>query len=213
MSPLLAFTGLQVQRLTDLSPRVLRYWEETGVFKASYVDERPRRPYRRIYTFRDLVSLRTLALLRKRVPLDELRRLGEYLSAHYEAPWAELRFGVAGRRIVFPDPVTGEWVVARPRGQTVIPIMIEEIARTTAAETATLRDRRPEQIGKLARHRHVAHNSWVIDGTRIPTSAVWHFHEAGYDTNGIIREYPDLTAADVEAALAHERRARGLIAA
>ncbi|HEY7029746.1 MAG TPA: DUF433 domain-containing protein [Thermomicrobiales bacterium] len=213
MTPLLAFTGPQVQRLTGLSQRVLRYWESTNVFRASYVDDRPRRPYRRIYTFRDLVSLRTLALLRKKVSLNELRRVGKYLSDHYEAPWAELRFGVAGRKIVFPDPVTGQWVVSRPEGQTVMPVLVERIAQTTEAEAATLRQRRPDQIGNVARHRHVAHNSWVIDGTRIPTSAIWHFHEEGYDTDGIIREYPDLTAADVEAALAHERRARGLIAA
>src|SRR5438445_302961 len=128
MAPLLAFTGHQVERLTGLSPRVLRYWEETEVFRASYIDDRPHRPYRRIYSFRDVVSLRTLALLRKRVPLDELRRVGQYLSDRYEAPWAELRFGVIGRRVVFPDPATGEWVFARPANQKFFQVMVEEIA-------------------------------------------------------------------------------------
>lgn len=213
MPPLLAFTGLQVQHLTGLSQRVLRYWEDTNVFRATYVDSRPRRPYRRIYTFRDLVSLRTLALLRKRVPLNELRRAGKYLAERFEAPWAELRFGVVGRKVVFPDPNTGEWTSATEDKQGFFPVMVDEIARVTESDASVLKERRVDQIGKIVRHRHVSHNSWVLDGTRIPTSAVWHFHEAGYDIEGIIREYPDLHVADVEAALEYERLQRGLIAA
>src|SRR5262245_43711820 len=125
MPALLAFTGQQVQRLTGLSQRVLRYWEQTDVFRATYVDDRPGRPVRRICTFRDLVSLRTLAMLRKRVPLDELRRAGRFLSEKYEAPWAELRFGVLGRRVVFPDPETGQWTFARPDDQRFFPVLVE----------------------------------------------------------------------------------------
>jgi DNA-binding transcriptional MerR regulator/uncharacterized protein (DUF433 family) len=213
MPPLLAFTGLQVQRLTGLSQRVLRYWEETDVFRATYIDDQPRRPYRRIYTFRDLVSLRTLALLRKRVPLSELRRAGKHLAEKYESPWAELRFGVIGRRVVFPDPNTGEWISATANDQGFFPVMVDEIAQATESDASMLKGRSYDQVGKVVRHRHVSHNSWVLDGTRIPTSAVWNFFEAGYDVEGIIREYPDLYSADVEAALLHERQQRGLTAA
>src|SRR5262245_2436479 len=90
------FTTQQVQRLAGVSLRMLRYWEQTDVFSATYIDERTRVPYRRIYTFRDLVSLRTLAVLRRkyRVRLDELRKAGQFLRQRYDAPWAELTFGV-----------------------------------------------------------------------------------------------------------------------
>lgn len=215
MPPLLAFTGLQVGRLTQLSQRTLRYWEETGVFRASYVDERPHRPYRRIYSFRDVVSLQTLAVLRRthNVGLDELRRVGEYLTRYCEAPWAEMRFRVFGRHVAFRDPCTGTWVSSRPLGQVFIEFALEDIRHDVEAEAAKFRERDPSQMGQIVRHRHVLSNSWVVAGTRVPTSAIWHFHEAGYDTSAILREYPRLTPADVDAALEHERQQRGLIAA
>ena len=209
MTPLLAFTGEHIERLTGLSPRVLRYWEETGVYQASYIDEHSR-PYRRLYTFRDAVGLRTLALLRRehRVNLDELRRVGAFLSRYKDAPWASLRFRVAGRHVVFDDPEARVPVAGRPLRQTMIPIDLDEIARETEAAAVRLRERLPTDYGQVTRHRYINHNAWVIAGTRIPTSAIWNFHEAGVSTEAIIREYPDLLPADVQAAIDHEGRLR-----
>lgn len=213
MTRILAFTGRQVERLTGLSSRVLRYWEQTGVYAASYIDERPRVPYRRIYNFRDLVSLRTLALLRKkyRVQLDDLRQAGEFLRATYPDrpdPWAELSFGVVGRRVVFRDPDTGLWLRPVQSAQAVIPISVDLIAREAERDAAKLTERPCESIGVVVRHRHVLGNAWRLAGTRIPTSAIWNFHEDGADTSAILRAYPDLTEADVKAAIAHESRLR-----
>ncbi len=218
MSRILAFTGQQVGRLTGLSPRVLRYWEETGVYRASYIDDRPRVPFRRIYSFRDVVSLRTLALLRRehRVRLDDLRRTGAYLRETYPDhpdPWAELRFGVLNRRVIFRDPESGAWLTVTPPGQTVLPIDVAAIARATEREAARFTERRPEDIGAIVRHRYVLGNASRLAGTRIPTSAVWHFHEDGADAAAIRRAYPDLTVEDIAAAIAHEGRRRGLTAA
>ena len=218
MPRILAFTGQQVVRLTGLSPRVLRYWEETGVYAASFVDDRPRVPYRRIYSFRDVVCLRTLALLRKRygVKLDDLRRAGRFLRETYPDhpdPWAELSFGVLSGRVVFRSPDTGRWLVAEPSGQAVLPINVEQIARDAERDAAAFTARRKEDEGRVVRHRHVLGNAWRLAGTRIPTSAVWHFHEDGASTDVIRRAYPDLTEADVQAAIAHERQRRGAAAA
>jgi DNA-binding transcriptional MerR regulator len=214
MSRILAFTGQQASRLTGLSPRVLRYWEQTDVYSASYVDERPRVPYRRIYSFRDVVSLRTLALLRKEhhVKLDDLRRTGRFLRETYpdrSDPWSELRFGLLNGRVVFRDPETGTWLTATPPGQTILPIDVAEIARATEQEAAQFIERRPEDVGVVVRQRYVLGNAWRLAGTRIPTSAVWHFHEDGADAPAIRRAYPDLADADVAAAIDHERRRRG----
>ncbi|MCC6421702.1 MAG: DUF433 domain-containing protein [Gemmataceae bacterium] len=218
MSRVLAFTGPQASRLTGLSPRVLRYWETTGVYSASYIDERPRVPYRRIYSFRDVVSLRTLALLRKRhrIKLDELRRTGAYLRETYPNhpdPWAELRFGILNGRVIFRNPETGEWMTATRPGQTVLPIDVEEIARATERDATALTQRRREDIGKVVRHRYVLGNAWRLAGTRIPTSAIWHFHEDGANIAAIRRAYPDLTDIDIEAAIAHESGLRSVEAA
>lgn len=218
MTRILAFTGQQVGRLTGLSQRVLLYWERTGVYTASYVDDRPRVPYRRIYTFRDVVSLRTLALLRRQhgIKLDDLRRTGSFLRDAYPDradPWAELRFGVLNRRVVFRNPETGEWLTATPPGQAILPIDVEQIARATEREAASFTERRPEDVGIVVRHRYVLGNAWRLAGTRIPTSAVWNFHEDGADVSTIQRAYPDLGEADIVAAIAHERQSRGLSAA
>jgi uncharacterized protein (DUF433 family) len=218
MSSVLAFTSQQVERLTGLSRRMLRYWEETGVYTASYVDDRPRVPYRRIYSFRDVVSLRTLALLRKcyQVRLDDLRRAGMFLRETYPdhpEPWSELRFGVLNRHVVFRDPETGEWLTATSPGQAILPINVEEIARATQREAASFTKRRPEDAGMIVRHRYVLGNEWRLAGTRIPTAAVWRFHEDGADTAVIQQAYPDLTATDIVAAIEHERSLRGRRAA
>jgi uncharacterized protein (DUF433 family) len=73
-----------------------------------------------------------------------------------------------------------------------------------ARDAEKLRERAPERVGKIERNRYVAHNAFVVAGTRISTAAIKRFHEAGYNTAQIIREYPDLTPEDIAAALAHE---------
>jgi uncharacterized protein (DUF433 family) len=37
---------------------------------------------------------------------------------------------------------------------------------------------------------------------------IWDFHEAGYDTAGILEQYPILHPADIVAAIEHERELR-----
>jgi uncharacterized protein (DUF433 family) len=71
---------------------------------------------------------------------------------------------------------------------------------------ARLRERSPEQIGHVSRNRYIVHNAWVVAGTRIPTTAIWNFHEAGYTAKQIIAEYPRLTSKDIRAAIDFEKR-------
>ena len=60
------------------------------------------------------------------------------------------------------------------------------------------------KVGTVEQLRTVAHNKPVIAGTRIPVEAIKSFSEAGYSVKRIIAEYPTLTAADIEAALAYK---------
>lgn len=214
MRPLLAYTTDHVRRLAGLSTRTLQYWEETDIFHPSYVDDAPHRPYRRLYTFQDIVSLRTLADLRRvhKVELDELRRVGRYLRNHYDHPWSEVKFKIAGRHVVFDDPSAKVPIVGKPLGQQVILFDVEDIERQVAAEAAKLRERSLEDIGQLSRHRYVLHNAWVVAGTRIPTSAIWNYHQAGYGIEGILNAYPELHTEDIEAAIRHEESTRTKLA-
>ena len=210
MAELWAFTADHVSRLTGLSSRQLRYWDDTEFFPPTLLDDHRRRAFGRIYSFRDVVGLRAIGILRKQhnVPLQELRRVGAWLRDKHQTPWSSLQFAVAGRRVVFFDPSTGEPTEPWGAGQHVIPIALERIASEMRDAAAKLRDRAPDQIGKLVRNRYVVHNAWVIAGTRIPTTAVWNYHRAGFTSEQIVSEYPRLTAADIEAAITFEANRR-----
>jgi uncharacterized protein (DUF433 family) len=208
MSELLAFTADNVCRLTGLSGRQLRYWDATDFFSPELLDEHRRRAFGRIYSFRDVVGLRTIALLRNthRVPLQELRRVGQWLLDHHKTPWSSLRFALSGRKVVFAEPGSDQFIEPRGGGQIIIKIDLELIASEMRREADRLRNRSDDQIGTVVRNRYVVHNAWVVAGTRIPTRAVWNFHKAGYSAEAILREYPRLTVKDVAAAIDFEAK-------
>jgi uncharacterized protein (DUF433 family) len=204
MAEIVAFTTEHVCRLTGLTVRQVRYWDDTGFFSPTIVHGFKKRAFGRIYSFRDLVGLRTIAVLRKKLPLQELRRVGEWLRQTYDAPWSTLRFALAGKKVVFFDSITGVPTEARGKGQTLFNVALEPIANEMRRAAQDLTKREPEQIGKIVRNRYVVHNAWSVAGTRIPTQAIWNFHQAGYETAAILREYPRLTERDVTAAVEFE---------
>jgi uncharacterized protein (DUF433 family) len=207
--PVFAFSAEQVRTLTGLSDRQLRYWEKTGFFSPSYGETNRRRPFSRVYSFRDVVGLRAIAVLRSQLPLQQLREVGAWLAEHYDEPWSSLRFTVAGREVFFRDPRSGQWVSTRPPGQTVMhDFYLADVAEEMTAGAERLRERCPDDIGRVEQRRFVMHNAPVLAGTRITTEAVWNFHKAGHSTDEIICQYPRLTAADVRAAIAWESDAR-----
>ncbi len=71
-----------------------------------------------------------------------------------------------------------------------------------------LRQRKRDQIGKIRKSRFVARNAATIDGTRIPVATIKRYHEAGFSTAHILREYPSLTDDDVKTALAYNEAER-----
>lgn len=204
---IVAFAPEHVCRLTGLSRRQLRYWDETGFFSPTVVTA-GRRTFGRIYSFRDVVGLRTIAILRNehRMPLQELRRVGAWLRRYSQVPWSALRLGLSGRKVVFVEPTTGVVREVNAGGQTVL--SVEMIAHDVGRAAARLRERSTSDIGKLSRNRYVVHNAWVVAGTRVPAQAIWNFHRAGYNHEEIVKEYPRLTAHDVQAAIDFETSRR-----
>ena len=213
VSVLLAFTVEHAARVTGVSERRIRYWDRTGVLSPTLAHNATRRAaYNRIYSFRDLVGLRVLGQLRDRfdLPLQKLRRVGAWLKERYDEPWSSLRFYVVGRGrdadIVFRAPGADALVSATKPGQSVFPIELEPIAHEVEAAASQLTRRTPEQIGEIVQNRYVMSNAHVLAGTRIPTIAVWEFHEAGYGTDEILRQYPRLTPLDIDRAIAFEQK-------
>ncbi len=97
-----------------------------------------------MYSFRDLVALRTIAGLRNapyRVHLQELRQVAAWLDEHPTEAWSSLTFYVAGKQVYFDDPESGARLAARPEGRSVLPLSMAELISETAAGISRLKER------------------------------------------------------------------------
>lgn len=199
-SVIAAFTEHQVERLSGVTRRQLRYWDRTGFFSPEHGNPDRRMAFARVYSFRDLVALRTLNVLRNQfvVPLQHLRKVADQLKELPGRVWNDTTLYVQNGRVVLHVPGSEQ-----PRevvsGQYVFPMELRKVVRATDEDTRELRKRDPATIGQIARSRSVAHNADVLAGTRIPVASVRRFLEDGYAVSEIIREYPSLTEVDVEA--------------
>jgi DNA-binding transcriptional MerR regulator len=201
-----AFSEEQVERLTGLTKAQLRYWDGTGFFKPKYADDDRGQPFSRLYSFKDVVALRTLGVLRNEheVPLQHLRKVADKLSHLADDKWTKQTLYVLNKKVIFHEPGTDlpREVVS---GQYVMGLMLKTIISDTKKAVDKIQRRDPKKVGLVERSRFVSRNAWVVGGTRIPTAAIRRFKEAGYTTEQIIAEYPGLTARDIRAALRHER--------
>lgn len=208
MSVIMAFTRQQVAAIAGISTRMLHYWEQTGVFQASYLLDTPRVPFGKVYSFRDLVSLRTLALLRKthHVPLSELRATTAYLTTYVDSPWTDLAIRLYGNHLAFKDPVSGGWISPQ-RGsyRYTFEIFLEDVSREAERTARKAMQRTPDHFGRITRNRNVMSNEWVIAGTRIPVAAVVSLAASGMSHDDILDQYPSLVDEDIAAALEHDR--------
>ena len=200
-----AFSEDQVATLTGLSRGQLRSWDRGSFFKPRYAYEDRRSAYSRVYSFRDIVGLRTIAVLMRdyRISIQGLRKVAAELVRRGFDHWADTKLYVVKKEVHFRPPgtsdVEGTWT-----GQlAMLPVI--DVINDVQARVHELRQRREDQFGKVERKRFVAHNSPVVAGTRIPTATIRRFHEAGYSVEQILAEYPSLKAEDVQAALLYEQ--------
>ncbi len=201
--PVLGLNLEGASRVVGVSKSTLRSWRSAKIYRSSFDDELSDGLGPDLFGFRDLVSLRALADLRRDLALraDDLRRAGRYLGDHRDIPWTDLGFGGLGRHLVLRDPATGRWDTTHIDEIRSIDLsgLIEEVRLGVEAAL----QRSPEQIGRIERHRGVLRNKPVIAGTRIPVVAIRELADADYSTLAIIDAYPHLHVADVEAALAY----------
>ena len=192
--------------MVGLTKSRLRYWARTDFFKPSFVEEDGRLPYSRFYSFKDVVALRTLEMLRVRnsVPLQHLRKVAERLAHMKDELWSRTTLFVLDKKVLvvnseFDQP---QEIVS---GQFVLGIPLAKVIDDTRNDIIAFRSRPANTVGHLSRNRSIARNASVVSGTRIPVGSVVRLHEDGYTVNQIIAEYPDLTPEDIKAALTHGR--------
>ena len=203
-----AFSEDQVERLTGITKRQLRYWDQTGFFEPSLADENRRRAQSRIYSFRDVLCLQVLNELRNesRVSLPHLREVKEKLGHLGEDMWASTTLYVLNRRVIFDHPQADrkEEVVS---GQGVLQIPLEVVRANMQSRVQSLFKRDKSTVGKIQKKRGTAHNRPVVAGTRVSVRSIRAFADAGYSIEAIRKEYPHLTEEDIQAALKHSEAA------
>jgi DNA-binding transcriptional MerR regulator len=201
-----AFTSEKVRALTGLSPRQLQYWDERRFLSPS-LSRRRGKGRRRLYDFRDLVSLRVAADLRREgVSLQLIRGAVEHLRGlDYQHPLSELKFWREDDNLYFEE--SGTIREARRPAQTIawFAVPLGEILAELEQGIVKL-DRR--EHGQVERRRGVLGSKPLIAGTRIPVESLHRLQADGADEGEIMRLYPDLTVEDVRAALAEELQPR-----
>jgi uncharacterized protein (DUF433 family) len=202
-----AFGVDHASRITGLSKARLTRWDQEGFFSPEYADEDDRgNPYARVYSFVDLVGLRTLAILtdKHRISLTELRKTYPVLAKMVKHPWSDTQLSVVKRKVVWdldnlPRDRHGQYVGKH--------IKLPTVASEVAEKAEALRKRSRNQIGATEQHKFIAHNARVMAGTRIPVTAIESFIRAGYTDEAILSEYPTLAKFDVSTVRRHMRAA------
>lgn len=203
-----AFTEDQAARLTGISTGQLRYWDRTDFFRPSLAYEDRRAAHSRIYSFRDIVCLKIVNVIRNesRVPLPRLRAAKEKLRHLGDDLWAKTTLYILNRSIVFFNPETDRKEDVET-GQGILEIPLKVVSGNMEEAVQALRHRDEASIGRFERNRNVLSNQEVIAGTRIPVRSVKAFADAGYSIDAIKKEYPTLTERDIKAAIKHSAAA------
>lgn len=197
------FSADEAERLTGIKKGRLAYWHKSGFFAPSFVVDG-----RRVYSFRDLVGLRTIGILRdeRGVSLQHLRGVGDYLRHHSDSPWSSLAVSELGGDVYFRGD--GGSFVSASHGEQGVTIELEPIADEIRSQVTEARSKRNKKAPSFSKNRSIMSNKSVIAGTRIRTEAIWNFHEEGFSVEEIIAEYPTLSPEEVAAAIAYERESR-----
>jgi uncharacterized protein (DUF433 family) len=201
--PIAAFSLEQVHRLTCLSESQLIDWDASGFFSPSFAYPNRRAPHSRIYSFEDVVGLRTLSILRERVSMQHLREVAERLKEHSGKPWSRLTLYTLNGEVHFKRPKTGE-IEGAVTGQYGATIPLESVAEEMRIKAEAMKKRSPATFGKIEKHRFVAGGVAVVAGTRVPVSSIVGLYKAGYSIKDILEEYPVLKNADVRNILIQE---------
>jgi len=193
-----------VCRITGLSKGQLRAWDKRGFFVPKYAYDDRRSAYSRIYSFKDAVGLKAIATLRLdyKISVPELVKVARRLKEEGFEHWADTKLHVVKKQVNFVHRNSKKLQSLSDGQYSMLPII--DVIRDVEAKIEEIKRRPDELKGRVERNKFVNRNSWVVSGTRIPTSTIRRYADAGFSVGEIISEYPSLTVEDVKAALEHE---------
>ncbi len=211
-SVVFAFSADDVIHLSGLTKSQLQYWDKLRFFPPQYAANNRRSPHSRVYSFRDVVGLRTLSLLRNKhnISFQKVRKFAEDLANYDTSLWSKSQVYVFGNELYVGEP-EGDFA-ANKEGQLVPIVFLRNVIGEVTQGMKALKQRHSNQVGKVTRSRFVARNAATIDGTRIPVATIKRYWAAGFSTSEILAEYPSLTEEDITAAVAYEEPEQGRVA-
>jgi DNA-binding transcriptional MerR regulator len=148
------FTAEQASRFTGCTPHQLRYWDRISLVRPSVQQTGGRPGVRRLYSFRDLVSLRVIrSLLEGGMSLQRVRRAIEFLrkKAGLDEHLSELKLVTDGKSVFKICRTDGELIDALREGQMAFFLAIDDIARSVDARVTQYLYDRDEFIDALRR--------------------------------------------------------------
>jgi uncharacterized protein (DUF433 family) len=138
------------------------------------------------------------ALRQKGVSLQHIRVIVEHLrSRGYPEPLTQVPFAVVGDRVYFQHE-DGTWEGDLRPDQAIIHEVLELVPLRARIREAEQRER--ETVGHVEKRRGAMGSKPVIAGTRVPVATVQRFLSSGRTVDDVLRAYPQLERADIEAA-------------
>jgi DNA-binding transcriptional MerR regulator len=148
------FTADQASRFTNCTAHQLRYWDRIGLVKPTVQSTGGRPGVRRLYSFRDLISLKVVrSLLDGGMSLQRVRRAYDYLrkKAGLEEHLSEVKLVTDGQSIFKICRNDGEILDALREGQMAFFLAIDDIARSIDGRVSEYLYDREEFISALRR--------------------------------------------------------------
>ena len=194
------FSEDQVERITGVTKSQLRYWDKTEFFAPKESEIYRGQSFGRIYSFRELTSLKVLNELRNigKVPLQTLRELKSKWDEESEEVWLAHRYRAMNKRVHVD---TSQGLEDAVIGQKIIRVDMRAEYEKVEGRVASLYQRDKDSVGKIWRQHRVVNRKPVIAGTRIKVDSIKAFARAGYSIDQILLEYPDLELEDIKAAI------------
>lgn len=199
------FTTAQVKQITGLTIRQIDYWDRIRFIRPSIAKAKGRGSVRR-YSIMDIVEMKTAkGLLEGGISLRKIKEAFQYLRKampHIRRPLLELRLvALPGKKFVLARDNPGYMELVDTPGQMVLFVApVGQIAKEVEDQVEELKQAKKFVDERIEINPEVMGGAPVIAGTRIPIDTILYYLRHGWDAKKIAKEFPSLTAKDVEAA-------------
>ena len=195
------FSEEQASHLTGIPKSKLSYWHKTAFYKAEFSNDDWARGFTRAYSFGDIVCLRTLAILTNehKVPVRRLRKTLERLFSMDQSRWARETLYVFNRHVYFERP-DGKLEHTESTQMPLTNIPMKKVIGDVKRSIADMSKRSNDSVGQIVKIKNLRNSKPVFKGSGIPVSTVKDYLAGGRSEEEILKDFPSLTRADIEAA-------------